>query len=539
MKQGVEQPADQSKDRTIANSFPDIDLPAGWGIEKALADETIDRVRDANRENFGRIAAQLLPIEDLLPNCYSDWKPIIRKAFCYIVSHLPPSRLIPKIAQQLDSPSLALEQRFVSFISEMPTLQKLGQIMARNPKLDQNLRSELIRLENSIRDAEPQLIFEEIHKQLGPKMKAFSIELEGMLHSEASVGAIVRFSFANPETGDRQEGVFKVLKPKIDQYFWEEISIWDGLIHHLGQSDDFELLRSVDLPALINDIRDHLAPELDYRNEQSHLLKAKSIYSNVGDIQIPTLYPQLCTGTITAMSYLSGVKVTEAFSGQIDKRRKLASRLIQIFIAQPIFIENGVFMIHADPHAGNILVDETTGKVTLLDWALVDYIQPAERHELIVIVSAFLLRDEGLLANSLLKLSDANASSMPNASEIIHEEVRRAFQRMPLAGYPRLSDTTDLIDRIGMRGLRFSKELLVYRKALLTLQGVLNELDPENAIAPEIASYLSQTLASNLIHLRPKTLPLTALDTAHLAFSFCWMGPRLQLILLNRLIGSA
>ena len=484
---------------------------------------------------FGAIANNLLPIENLVPESYADWRPFVRTAFAYIVSHLSLSRMVPKLIDLLIQSDRSLEKRFVSFISEMPTLQKLGQVIARNRELDPSFKQELIYLENSIRDIEPQIVFEEIRAQLGSKIEEYSIEFEEVLHSEASVGAVVRFSFLDAELGKRRDGVFKVLKPNVSGYFWEEISIWDGFITHLDNARESMPVNAIDLRGIINDIREHLAPELDYRNEQTHLLKAKASFSSVANIRIPEIFSNLCSQTITAMSFERGTKIADAYPSSLNKRREIADRLIELYIAQPLCNSHQTSFIHADPHAGNILVDESNGDIILLDWALVEYLQPEDRHQILMLVTALLLRDESILINALLALSsEKNADHAPSGSKI-QAEVRRAIQKMPIAGLPELHHATDLVDRLGMLGVRFEKSFLVYRKTLLTLDGVLHSLDKESRIAPSVSQYASEVFARSLIHLQPSPLSFTIADTANLLLSLSWLGTRLQLNLAQRI----
>jgi len=491
--------------------------------------------RDSNGEELGRIASQLLRIEDLIPDCYARWRPIVGSVFRYFANNLSPSRLVPKLEKLLGNLDMTPEQRLLLFLSKMPTLQKLGQVISRNCNLDPDLRQALVSLENSIRDVDPKRVFQIIKKQLGPKITQYEITLETLIHSEASVGAVVRFSFLPLGSDTRREGVFKVLKPDIGAYFWEEISIWDGLIRHFENGEEFELLRDVNLSEIISDIRDHLLPELEFSNEQRNLKTARFEYSDVPNIQIPSLFPDLCTETITAMSYESGVKVTEAFAAHKQSRHQLANCLIQEFIARPLFekSENASFL-HADPHPGNLLVDEQTGNLILMDWALAERIEPEDRHQILLFVSAMLLRDDKLLVNALIKLS---TGSTEQKRKLIQEEAQVALLQLPWVGYPSLGDATDLIDRLTLKGIRFKKELLIYRKAILSLQGILDELDPENSLVSVVSNYVGKKYFQEVLQLHIPSLPVSAKDISAFAFSLCWIAPRLQLNLLHRLAG--
>jgi ubiquinone biosynthesis protein len=46
--------------------------------------------------------------------------------------------------------------------------------------------------------------------------------------------------------------------------------------------------------------------------------------------------------------------------------------LIEALIAVPLSARGERSIFHADPHAGNLLYDEPTGELVLLDWALTE-----------------------------------------------------------------------------------------------------------------------------------------------------------------------
>jgi hypothetical protein len=94
-----------------------------------------------NREVIAEFVCQILPLENLVPPIYKDWRPIIKEGLHFVICRLPQERLIDKIIAQVTRPDTALEVRFLQFIEQMPILQKLGQILARNQHLDARFRS--------------------------------------------------------------------------------------------------------------------------------------------------------------------------------------------------------------------------------------------------------------------------------------------------------------------------------------------------------------------------------------------------------------
>src|SRR5579871_4772010 len=192
-------------------------LPKGTTEEKVGAIEA--RLRSpygqSVRDALARwIVDELVPIDALVPEAYFKWRPPVRDAMMFVVARLSPARLAPKLLEQLELPSeTSAETRLLRLIAKVPGLQKLGQVIARNQHLRPALRNALARLENGIRDVKPEDIRFMVEKDLGQRLAKFQVEVAGKILSEASVSAVVRFTWKNPATGLRERGVFKVLKP--------------------------------------------------------------------------------------------------------------------------------------------------------------------------------------------------------------------------------------------------------------------------------------------------------------------------------------
>jgi predicted unusual protein kinase regulating ubiquinone biosynthesis (AarF/ABC1/UbiB family) len=113
----------------------------------------------------------------------------------FVVMHLSPARLAPKLLEQLELPSnTSAEVRLLRLIARVPGLQKLGQVIARNRNLRPALRKALARLENGIRDVRPEDVVEIIRRELGPRLHKFAVAIAPAILSEASVSAVVRFT---------------------------------------------------------------------------------------------------------------------------------------------------------------------------------------------------------------------------------------------------------------------------------------------------------------------------------------------------------
>ena len=245
-------------------------------------------------------------------------------------------RLATKVVQQFElAADTAPEERLLRLVNKMPGLQKVGQVLARNRRLAPKLRRALSELENGMSDVTAEEIRGLIEERLGKRLAEYAVELEPSVLSEASVSAVIRFTWNHPGR-EREQGVFKVLKPYVPECFGEDMT----LLQDLGE---FLTSPKRGYGFAIHDVKDMLAEvllllehELDFRREQATLQEAVKMYRASIGIRVPRLIEPLCTGDITAMSAEAGVKVTEAFPRSPIRRARIADQLIEALVAVPL-----------------------------------------------------------------------------------------------------------------------------------------------------------------------------------------------------------
>src|SRR5690606_16874269 len=126
---------------------------------------------------------------------------------------------------------------------------------------------------------------------LGPSIEAFSVELASELLSEASVSAILEFTWLNPATGRREEGVFKVMKPHIPACFSEDLLLLQQLTEHLA-SGRLPYGASHEVGETLEDVRLLLENEVNFRREQATLAEVNRVYRRPG-ARAPRPIPEL------------------------------------------------------------------------------------------------------------------------------------------------------------------------------------------------------------------------------------------------------
>jgi ubiquinone biosynthesis protein len=441
-------------------------------IEEALKAE---RGR-AWRADIGKWVTRIIPVETLVLENYKKWRPLVEDAFRFLFSHLSDRRLATKLVEQIGlDPDTAPESRLLTLISRMPGLQKLGQVLARNRRLSPVLRQALSELENGMSDVTPLEIRTIITGELGERLRHYSVQLDQAIFKEGSAGAILRFTWQKPE-GDRQRGVFKVLKPYVPGCFSEDMTLLMRLGNFLTAHARGYPFDVSDLKDMLEEVRALLEHELDFVAEQKTLVEAQRLYRSSFGIRVPTLIQPLCTANITAMSEESDTKVTEAFRRSPSRRARIPNQLIEALIAVPLFCRDDVAVFHADPHAGNLLYNETNRELVLIDWALAERLSMESRRHLVLLVVMMILRNRAGVRQSIHALSRNSAGRRRDRERTIDLHVNRFFERLPLSHSPGTLDAMRLLDEIALAGVHFPSSLFFFRKSVFTLDGVLQDI---------------------------------------------------------------
>ena len=429
------------------------------------------------REELGKWTTRMVPVELLVPEVHRHWRPLVHEAMLFVVSRLSAPRLAPKIVEQVGLPAdTPPGARLLRFIAKVPGLQKIGQVLARNRNLDPRLRRALIKLENGISDVGIEEIRAIIHRELQSQIETYAIKLKPTILSEASVSAVVGFSWWNPETAKRERGVFKVLKPHIPSCYAEDMKILGQLARHLARGHRGEGPRLGRLAETLTEIRLLLEHEVDFPREQATLVGALNEYRAIRGVRAPRLIPLLSTSTITALSFESGKKVTEVRIRPARQRVKVAERLAEALLAVPAYSRNKDSIFHADPHAGNVLYDKRHDELVILDWALTERLTLGQRKNVVMLVLMMMLRDAEGIAKAIEALSQLRRDGNQGEAQTIRKHVDRALDELPLTQLPGPMDAMRLLDEIALEGIRFPAALLMFRKASFTLEGVVEDI---------------------------------------------------------------
>lgn len=416
---------------------------------------------------------ELFDLDKLVPQSRAAYRPLVMDGLVFFLQRLQPGRLNAIVAEQIALPPAARSsRRLVALFRHCPTLHKLGQVVAHDRRLAPEFRERLQELESAIPHTTIRDLQSTLRRELG---SVVGLDIASKALAEASVAVVVPFVWRESADCGVRRGVLKILRPGIADKLHEELAILGELGAFLEERRLHYRLPEFDYASALDSVARLLVNEVRLDREQRNLSAAARFYSGSPIVLIPRLFP-FCTERITAMERVDGVKVTESGLSPAGRRR-LAETIVSALLAQPLWsrAETGV-VFHADPHAGNLHVT-SDGRVAVLDWALVAEIDKRQREAAIQVIVGALTLDIERVCRSLEDLGE------PVDPAKILDDVSLAVDRVRLGDFPGTEWLTSLLDQLAAgRALRFPEAVILFRKALLTLSGVVADVSDTPSI---------------------------------------------------------
>lgn len=134
---------------------------------------------------------------------------------------------------------------------------------------------------------------------------------------------------------------------------------------------------AIDASEIAVEIGARLREELDYIREAKHVALYRHMLKDEDAIRVPKVWPELSTGRLLTMEWMTGRKLLDHKDASLDLRNKLATAMFTAWWFP--FSRFGV--IHGDPHLGNYTVfDDAKGEpagINLLDYGCVRIFPPS------------------------------------------------------------------------------------------------------------------------------------------------------------------
>ena len=362
-----------------------------------------------------------------------------------------------------------------------PTYIKLGQIISSGEGL---FPAELVAEFKLCRDQVPaeswDVVRTVVTEELGQPIERVFAEFDRTPLAAASIALV---HAAQLKSGERV--VVKVQRPQVNALVHKDIAAMAWLAPHLVGRIPIAALANP--PALVELFTETIVEELDFRLEAENMLDVAGTLAELGQrgYVVPRPHPELVTRRMLVMERLSGFSfddVAGMHDAGIDTEAVIRTGMIAFMEGAMI---HGIF--HGDLHGGNLFVMRD-GRTALLDFGIIGRLSEPRRVAFLrlmlgattndPITQLAALRDLGALPADTdlaqvvkdLRLDQAPVDPTTLSAEELVGEVQRIVKA--LLGY----------------GAHMPKELMLYVKNLVFLDGAIARLAPDLDLLGEITN---------------------------------------------------
>jgi ubiquinone biosynthesis protein len=362
-----------------------------------------------------------------------------------------------------------------------PTFIKLGQIISAGEGL---FPPELVEEFKRCRDQVPAEPFEAVRRtvetELGRPLEQVFASFDRQPIAAASIAQV---HGARLRTGE--EVVVKVQRPDVGRLVNVDLRAMAWLAPHLVGRIPVAALANP--PALVELFADTIVEELDFRVEAANML---DIAAMLRDLQqdgyvVPRPHPELVTRRVLVMQRLEGFKFDDVAGMRdagVDTERVVRTQMVALMEGAMI---KGVF--HGDLHGGNLLV-LPDGRTGLLDYGIVGRLSGRRRVAFMRLMVGATTND---LRGQMAALRDLGALPAGTDLDAVIRDLRldqAPVDPTTLTGDQMVKEVQRVVKGLLGYGARMPKELMLYVKNLVFLDGAIARLAPDLDILAEIAS---------------------------------------------------
>ncbi len=426
-----------------------------------------------------------------LPRLHEISSVLIRYGWGDLVRILGISNLLERAGRLLhwktsnEITGLDLPVRIRLALTELgPSFVKLGQILAtRVDVFPAAWIAEFEKLHSHV----PPVPFEQLQADLetiwGSSVDSVFAVFEREPFAAASIAQVHR-----ARLHDGTAVVVKIRRPDVQAKIDADLRI----LTHLARLLELEMpdMRRYHVVQIVGQLQRSLQRELDLVKEARNLETFAHHFEQDDSVHIPKVYWEYCAASVNVQEELVGIPGSQFVRAAAEgyDLKLLAARGADAVLK--MILVDGYF--HADPHPGNVIY-LPGNRIGLIDFGMVGRVTDSRREQLIDFLEALIQKNETGMLNVLTVW----------AGDVEIDEERLAYDISEMVfGYDNLS-LKDI--RLGallsevtalMRDnqLALPPDLTLLFKALITLEGLGNQLDPEFHMVDQLKPFVRRVL---------------------------------------------
>jgi ubiquinone biosynthesis protein len=366
-----------------------------------------------------------------------------------------------------------------------PTFVKLGQLMA--TRVDLFPPSWIAEFERLLADAPPvafTALLPEVERALGRSPFEVFRDLDPIPLASASIAQVHRARLQ-----DGTPVVLKIRRPGIRAKVEADLRLL-AQIAQLLESEIPEARRYQPAEIAAQFARS-LERELDLAVEARHVERLAKNFEGDPYIVIPKVYGEWTSEVMNVQEHVDAVPGTDlaavkaaGLDPQLIAARGVESTLKMILI-------DGFF--HADPHPGNVLF-LPGNRIVMIDCGMVGRLSPIRRNQVVDLLAGLARLDEEAMLDVLLDWAgDAYVDEARLAADV--NELVYDYEGVPLKEIRIGALVREFAAIIRRHSIVLPPDLTLMFKALITMEGLGRQFDPEFHILDHLTPMLRRALA--------------------------------------------
>lgn len=374
-----------------------------------------------------------------------------------------------------------------------PSFIKLGQIMStRNDLLPPDVIAELKKLQDDV----PPVPFEDIKKvveaSLGAPLDQVFVSFDEKPLATASIGQVHRAVLATPD--GEQQVVVKVQRPNVGVTVQRDLE----LLHIMAAAVERAIpeTRIYSPIGLVQQFDRSITAELNFMIEGENSERFSKNFEGTPQgelVRFPKVYKHASSKQVLTLEFFDGLKIDKALAAGVDGPQ-LAKNAVGIVIKQ--IFEDGFF--HADPHPGNIIImgglDGVPPVVGLIDLGMVGRLSPELRDRTVDLMVAAVRKDGYAVADALYAIGRPTKKVDMREYRAEVAMLAEKYVGKPLKEIDLSAMIRDLVQGAMKYELEIPTDFMMVGKALMTVEGIGKQLDPDLDVFGEAQPYFVKLL---------------------------------------------
>lgn len=362
-----------------------------------------------------------------------------------------------------------------------PSYIKLGQIISSGEGL---FPAELVAEFKKCRDQVPAESFEAVQLTIEQDLGCRMLDVfEHVDREPLAAASIAQVHAARLRTGENV--VIKVQRPAVSKLVHKDLRAMAWIAPHLVGRIPVAALANP--PALVELFAETIVEELDFRLEAANMLDVAEVIHDLEQdgYVVPRPHPTLVTRRVLVMERFSGFNFDDVVGMRdagIDTEAVIRTGMIAFMEGAMI---HGIF--HGDLHGGNLFV-LPDGRTALLDFGIVARLSQERRLAFLRLMLGATTND---VTGQLAALRDLGA--LPRDTDLDAVVIDLGLDRPPidpttLTGEEMVHEIQRVVKALLGYGARLPKELMLYVKNMVFLDGAIARLAPDLDLLAEVTN---------------------------------------------------